>query len=71
MAITIHDIAAVLGKAGTLRVFRVGSRDSELLAPEFRPMESGTLTDLGPFEAMLAPWEQQTAVNRQPKLSVS
>jgi hypothetical protein len=28
--------SAVIGNAGTLVVFRVGSRDSELLAPEFR-----------------------------------
>ena len=31
--------SAVIGNAGSLVVFRVGSRDAELLAPEFRPME--------------------------------
>ena len=31
--------AAVMGNAGSLVVFRVGSRDAQLLAPEFRPME--------------------------------
>lgn len=35
--------SAVIGNAGTLLVFRVGSRDAELLAPEFRTMEPGTL----------------------------
>jgi hypothetical protein len=32
--------SAVIGNAGTLVVFRVGGRDSDLLAPEFRPMDS-------------------------------
>ena len=45
--------AAVIGNAGTLVVFRVGSRDAELLAPEFRPMESGALADQEPFTAWL------------------
>ncbi len=45
--------AAVIGNAGTLVVCRVGSRDSELLAPEFRPMEAGTLADQEPFTAWL------------------
>ncbi len=45
--------AAVIGNAGTLVVFRVGSRDAHLLAPEFRPMDSGTLADQEPFTAWL------------------
>jgi hypothetical protein len=45
--------AAVIGNAGTLVVFRVGSSDAELLAPEFRPMESGTLADQEPHTAWL------------------
>jgi hypothetical protein len=45
--------SAVIGNAGTLIVFRVGSRDAELLAPEFRPMDVGALTDQGPFTAWL------------------
>jgi hypothetical protein len=45
--------AAVIGNAGTLIVFRVGSRDAELLAPEFRPMEPGALSDQEPFSAWL------------------
>jgi hypothetical protein len=45
--------AAVLGNAGTLAVFRVGSGDAELLAPEFRPMDPGGLADQEPFTAWL------------------
>src|SRR5579862_797163 len=45
--------SAVIGNAGTLVAFRVGSRDSELLAPEFRQMEPGTLSDQEPFTAWL------------------
>jgi DNA helicase HerA-like ATPase len=45
--------AAVLGNAGTLVVFRVGSRDAELLAHEFRPMDAGGLADQEPFTAWL------------------
>jgi DNA helicase HerA-like ATPase len=44
---------AVLGNAGTLVVFRVGSRDAEILAPEFRPMDAGGLADQEPFTAWL------------------
>jgi hypothetical protein len=33
--------AALIGNAGALIILRVGSRDAELLAPEFRPMEPG------------------------------
>lgn len=36
-------------------VFRVGIRDAELLAPEFRPMEPGALSDQEPFTA----WQRQ------------
>jgi len=45
--------SAVIGNAGTLIVFRVGSRDAELLAPEFRPMDVGGLADQEPFTAWL------------------
>jgi energy-coupling factor transporter ATP-binding protein EcfA2 len=49
-----HSVrSAVLGNAGTLIAFRVGSRDAELLAHEFHPMEPGALTDLLPFTAWL------------------
>jgi hypothetical protein len=43
----------VLGNAGSLVAFRVGSRDAELLAPEFYPIEPGALTDQEPFTAWL------------------
>ena len=43
----------MLGNAGTLVVFRVGSRDAELLAPEFRPMDPAGLADQEPFTAWL------------------
>jgi DNA helicase HerA-like ATPase len=45
--------AAVIGNAGTLVVFRVGSRDAELLASEFRPMDPSGLADQEPFTAWL------------------
>src|SRR6266542_2093994 len=45
--------SAVIGNAGSLVVFRVGSRDAELLAPEFRPMDAGSLADQEPFTAWL------------------
>jgi hypothetical protein len=45
--------AALIGNAGTLIVFRVGSRDAELLAPEFRPMNPAALSDQEPFTAWL------------------
>lgn len=45
--------AAVIGNAGTLVVFRVGSADAGLLAPEFRTMEPGALSDQEPFTAWL------------------
>lgn len=45
--------SAVIGNAGTLIVFRVGSRDAELLAPEFRTLEAGALSDQEPFTAWL------------------
>jgi hypothetical protein len=49
-----HSVrSAVLGNAGSLIAFRVGSRDAELLAAEFHPMEPGALTDLSPFTAWL------------------
>lgn len=45
--------SAVIGNAGTLVVFRVGSSDAELLAPEFSPLEAAALTDQEPFTAWL------------------
>ena len=43
----------MIGNAGTLVVFPVGSRDAELLAPEFRPMDPAGLADQEPFTAWL------------------
>jgi hypothetical protein len=49
-----HSVrSAVIGNAGSLVVFRVGSRDAELLAPEFRPMDTGALADQEPYTAWL------------------
>jgi hypothetical protein len=45
--------AAVMGNAGTLIIFRVGSTDADLLAPEFRTIEPGALSDEEPFTAWL------------------
>src|SRR5207237_7124489 len=45
--------SAVIGNAGTLIVFRVGSHDDALLVSEFRGMETGTLADQQPFTAWL------------------
>jgi hypothetical protein len=45
--------SAVIGNAGTLIVFRVGSPDAELLAPEFRTLEAGALSNQEPFTAWL------------------
>ncbi len=45
--------AAVIGNAGTLIVFRVGSRDAEPLTPEFRPMDPAGLADQEPLTAWL------------------
>src|SRR5262249_43917744 len=60
--------SAVIGNAGTLVVFRVGSRDSELLAPEFRPMESGALADQEPFTAWLRRGIGRDRIVAAPKL---
>lgn len=45
--------SAVIGNAGTVVAFRVGSRDAELLASEFRPMDAGALADQELFTAWL------------------
>ena len=60
--------SAVIGNAGTLVVFRVGSRDAELLAPEFRPMEDGTLADQEPFTAWLRRGTGRDRITAEPKL---
>ncbi len=60
--------SAVLGNAGTLVVFRVGSRDAELLAPEFRPMDPGGLADQEPFTAWLRRGIGRDRIFAEPKL---
>jgi DNA helicase HerA-like ATPase len=60
--------SAVIGNAGTLVVFRVGSRDAELLGPEFRPMEDGTLADQEPFTAWLRRGISRDRIFAEPKL---
>jgi hypothetical protein len=45
--------SAVIGNAGTLIVFRAGSRDAAVLAPEFQPMTPAALSDQEPFTAWL------------------
>jgi hypothetical protein len=60
--------SAVIGNAGTLVVFRVGGRDSELLAPEFRPMEPGALSDQEPFTAWLRRGIGRDRINVEGKL---
>ena len=60
--------AAVIGNAGTLVVFRVGSRDAELLAPEFRPMDPAGLADQEPFTAWLRRGIGRDRIFVEPKL---
>ena len=60
--------SAVIGNAGTLVVFRVGSGDSELLAPEFRPMDGGALADQEPFTAWLRRGNGKDRIFAEPKL---
>jgi DNA helicase HerA-like ATPase len=60
--------ATVLGNAGTLAVFRVGSRDAELLAPEFRSMDPGGLADQEPFTAWLRRGIGRDRIFAEPKL---
>lgn len=60
--------AAVIGNAGTLVVFRVGSHDAELLAPEFRPMDPAGLADQEPFTAWLRRGVGRDRIFAEPKL---
>jgi hypothetical protein len=60
--------SAVIGNAGTLVVFHVGSRDGELLAPEFRPMDSGALADQEPYTAWLRRGTGRDRILAAPKL---
>ena len=60
--------SAVIGNAGTLIVFRVGSTNSELLSPEFRPMDAGALADQEPFTAWLRRGVGRDRIFVEPKL---
>jgi energy-coupling factor transporter ATP-binding protein EcfA2 len=60
--------SAVIGNAGTLVVFRVGSRDAQLLAPEFRPMDAGGLADQEPFTAWLRRGIGRDRITAEPQL---
>ncbi len=60
--------SAVIGNAGSLVVFRVGSGDARLLAPEFRPMDGGALADQEPFTAWLRRGIGQDRIFVEPKL---
>ena len=60
--------SAVIGNAGSLVVSRVGSRDAELLAPEFRPMEDGALADQEPLSAWLRRGISRDRIFAEPKL---
>jgi hypothetical protein len=63
--------SAVIGNAGSLVVFRVGSHDAELLASEFRPMDGGTLADQEPFTAWLRRGIGRDRIFAEPKLHES
>lgn len=60
--------SAVIGNAGSLVVFRVGSRDAELLAPEFRPMDAGALADQEPYTAWLRRGISRDRIFAEPKI---
>jgi DNA helicase HerA-like ATPase len=60
--------SAVIGNAGTLVVFRVGSHDAELLAPEFRSMDAGALADQEPYTAWLRRGIGRDRIFVEPKL---
>jgi hypothetical protein len=60
--------SAVIGNVGSLVVFRVGSRDAELLAPEFRPMDDGALADQEPYTAWLRRGISRDRIFAEPKL---
>ncbi len=60
--------SAVIGNAGSLVVFRVGSSDAELLAPEFRPMDGGALADQEPFTAWLRRGTGRDRIFAEPQL---
>ena len=58
----------MIGNASSLVVFRVGSRDAELLAPEFRPMDGGAIADQEPYTAWLRRGIGRDRIFAEPKL---
>jgi hypothetical protein len=60
--------AAVIGNAGTLVVFRVGSDDAQILANEFSPLEPPALTDQEPFSAWMRRGLGQNRIFAEPAL---
>jgi hypothetical protein len=75
--------AAIIGNAGTLAVFRVGSEDAALLAPEFavgtldaglvlspenRPVVAGDLASQEPFSAWMRRGNERDHIFIEPKL---
>jgi hypothetical protein len=55
-------LAAVLGNAGTLIVFRVSSNDAAILAPKFHPLPAHELADQSPFRA----WVRRSDAGHRP-----
>ena len=75
--------AAIIGNAGTLAVFRVGSEDAALLAPEFavgtldaglalspenRPVVAGDLAAQEPFSTWMRRGNERDHIFIEPKL---
>ena len=57
--------SAVIGNAGTLVVFRVGSSDAELLAPEFRSMERRSVVGSGAVHGVAAPRSRRASSDQR------
>lgn len=60
--------AAVIGNAGTLVAFRLGSTDAQLLAPEFQPLDPSALVDQEPFSAWIRRGLGRYRIFAEPKL---
>jgi len=60
--------SALLGNAGTLIVFRVGSADADLLAPEFYPVRPDEIADQAPFWAWLRRGEGHQRIKASPRV---
>jgi hypothetical protein len=60
--------AAVIGNAGTLLAFRLGSTDAQLLVPEFQPLDPSALVDQEPFTAWIRRGLGRYRIFAEPKL---